>query len=326
MLQGKHTEALSHLEKVIAIEPTAELRHTLHRYAPLDPWVSSRLFLSWCQWLLGYPDRSAENRRLALAIAEKLGRPFTLCWALCYVSWGHQFGRDREKTQTTAARALTLGAEKGFPGLNAWAKVLDGWALAESGQSEQGMTAIHQGLEDLRPQGALSDRNGLLPLLAEASGRTGRPDEGLKALAEAQEFADATGETFFIAELYRLKGELLLQHDPTAAKDGEAWFHQALVVVRRQQARSLELRAAMSLARLWSRQGQTHAARELAAAVYATFTEGFQTHDLQTARAWLEQDDAPSSRPPCPFRPFVPDARRTPCRKPFVCTKPAGPR
>ena len=128
-----------------------------------------------------------------------------------------------------------------------------------------------------------------LALLAEACARADRLEEGLQALAEAQEFADATGEAFWLPEIHRLKGELLLQHDPTAAQDAEACLHQALEVARRQQARSLELRAAMSLARLWRQQGKTQAAHELVAAVYGGFTEGFQTPDLQTARALLQQ-------------------------------------
>jgi predicted ATPase len=126
--------------------------------------------------------------------------------------------------------------------------------------------------------------------LGEACGGAGRPQEGLEALAEAQDLANATGgESYWQPELHRLRGELLFQHDPTAVAAAEACFHQALAVARRQQARSLELRAALSLGRLWDRQGKTPAARELLAPIYGAFTEGFQTHDLQTARTLLDQ-------------------------------------
>jgi predicted ATPase len=126
-------------------------------------------------------------------------------------------------------------------------------------------------------------------LLAGACARAGRLEDSLTALAEAQAFADASEERYWQPEIHRLKGELLLHRDLTNTRDAEACFHEALELARRQQARSLELRAAMSLARLWSRQGQAQSARELVAAVYGTFTEGFQTHDLQAARAWLEE-------------------------------------
>src|SRR5262249_41674051 len=153
-----------------------------------------------------------------------LGHPFSLGLALCDDFWSHRFGQDREEIRAAAARALALGTEKGFVSLVAWSVIVEGWASAGPGRSEQALAAIRQGLEGLRFQGAWSDRNEMLPLLAEACGRAGRPEEGLKALAEAVEFADRTGETFFNAELYRLKGELLLQRDATAVRDAEACF------------------------------------------------------------------------------------------------------
>jgi predicted ATPase len=289
--QGRPAEALPHLEKVIAVEATAELRLALHRFAPIDPWVTAHAFLSWALWLLGYPDRAAGHSHEALRIAEGLDHPFSLGCALCDAAWLHRFSDDREEVRATAERArraLALGTEKGFVGVIAWARILVGWTMAGPGQGEQALKEIRQGLEDLRAQAVLGDRNEMLPLLAEACARAGRPEEGLEALAEALEFADSTGETIFQAEVYRLKGELLLQHDPTAVAAAEACFRQAFELARRQQALSLELRAALSLARLWDRQGQHQAARDLLAPVYGAFTEGFRTHDLQTARALLE--------------------------------------
>ncbi|HLB78720.1 MAG TPA: hypothetical protein VJO72_16945, partial [Candidatus Dormibacteraeota bacterium] len=125
-------------------------------------------------------------------------------------------------------------------------------------------------------------------LLAEAYGRAGQAEAGLAMLAEALEAVDKYGERFYEAELHRLKGELLLQQSAEFQGEAEACFHQALDVARRQQAKSLELRAAMSLARLWQRQGKRDAARELLAEVYGWFTEGFDTVDVQEAKALLE--------------------------------------
>jgi predicted ATPase len=176
-----------------------------------------------------------------------------------------------------------------------WTKVLHGWTLAESGRDqEQALAEIREGLAQWQVQGFSLGRSYFLALMAQACARAGRPDEGLLSLAEAQMFADATGERHWQPEIQRLQGELLLQNDPTKILEAEAFFNQALEVAGRQQARSLELRAALSLARLWHQQGKTPAARELLAPIYGSFTEGFQTPDLQAARALLEQWQGPS--------------------------------
>jgi class 3 adenylate cyclase/predicted ATPase len=289
--QGKHPEALWHLEWVVMVEATAELRRALRRYILVDPWVSAHAFLSWVHWSLGFPVRAAEHSRQALRTAEQLDHPFSIGLALCDGSFLHLLTQDREAACGAAARALALGREKGFVSLISWARIVEGWAVARTGDSEQALGAIREGLEELHAQAALSDRNVMLPVLAEVCARAGRPEEGLKALADAQQFADSTGEVYWQAEIHRLKGELLLQHDPTQTQDAETCFLQALEVARAQQARSLELRAAVSLGRLWRRQGRPQAAREMVAVVYGTFTEGFQTHDLQEARAFLELAD-----------------------------------
>src|SRR5262249_54922180 len=154
------------------------------------------------------------------------------------------------------------------PVLGGWAKILGGWALADRGDCAAAVAEIRQGLAGLLHG---TCRTYFLALLAEVCARAGRPQEGLVALAEGQEIAKTKCEFFWEPEIHRLKGELLLQHDPATAPDAEACFHQALAVARGHQARALELRAAMSLGRLWSRQGQTEAARELVATVYDAF-------------------------------------------------------
>ena len=137
------------------------------------------------------------------------------------------------------------------------------------------------------PRGRRSRDRGIWRLLAEAYGEVGQTEAGLTVLAEALAVVDNTGERYWEAELYRLKGELLLRRaSPT--EEVEAWFQQALDVARHQQAKSLELRAAMSLSRLWQQQGKRAEARELLAPIYGWFTEGFDTADLQEAKALLE--------------------------------------
>jgi predicted ATPase len=165
---------------------------------------------------------------------------------------------------------------------------LRGWALALQGQVEEGIAQIRQGLAAFRAMGATRDRLEHLAMLAEASIQVGETTEGLMTLAEALATLDQSDMRLWEAELYRLRGELLLQQTATQAEEAAVCFERALVVSRRQQARSWELRTAMSLARLWQRQGKRTEARELLTPIYGWFTEGFDTADLQEAKVLLD--------------------------------------
>ena len=164
-----------------------------------------------------------------------------------------------------------------------------GWALAESGQGEEGITQIHQGLAAYQATGATANRPYYLSLLAKVSAKMGQLTGGLEALTEALTTVAKSRVRWWEAELYRLRGELLLQHAVAPPREAEACFQQALDIARRQQAKSLELRAAMSLSRLWQRQGKRETAQQLLAEVYGWFTEGFDTADLQEAKVLLEE-------------------------------------
>jgi predicted ATPase len=185
--------------------------------------------------------------------------------------------------------------------------VLQGWALAEQGQVEGGITQIRQGLATRQAIGAGIYQSYFLALLAEAYGKAGKVEDGLTALVEALTVVDNSGERFYEAELYRLKGELSLQSKqvktsqgksavtnpqsptPSPQAEAEACFHKAIEIARRQQAKSLELRAVMSLARLWQQQGKKEGACQMLAEIYGWFTEGFETKDLQEAKVLLEE-------------------------------------
>jgi predicted ATPase len=192
--------------------------------------------------------------------------------------------RDRQKTYEQAEAALVLAREHGLAFRVAQATILRGWALVEQGQGEAGIAQICQGLAALHATGA----EGPLNLLVEAYRRVGQREEGLRVVAEALAMSAGMGESQETAELYRLKGELLLTHSAAHQAEAEACFQQALAVARRQEAKSLELRAATSLARLWQQQGKRTEARELLAPVYHWFTEGFDTADLHEAQALLD--------------------------------------
>jgi predicted ATPase len=166
--------------------------------------------------------------------------------------------------------------------------ILHGWALAEQGQVEVGITQIRQGLAAWQAAGLKLRRPQHLSLLATAYEKAGQGEKGLAVLSEALEAADRSGERWWEAELYRLKGELLLVQGATEI-DVEACFRQAIEIAQRQEAKSLELRATVSMGRLWQKQGKHQEARQLLAEIYSWFTEGFNTPDLQEARTLLEQ-------------------------------------
>jgi len=161
--------------------------------------------------------------------------------------------------------------------------------LAQQGQAREGIEQIYQGLLAFRATGAELGRPYWLALLAEAYGTMGQPASGLMALAEALTLVDKTGERWYEPELHRLKGALLLQQSADNHGEAQACFHRVLDVARAQQAKSLELRAATSLSRLWQQQGKRHEARQLLTDVYGWFTEGFDTTDLREAKVLLDQ-------------------------------------
>ena len=190
--------------------------------------------------------------------------------------------------QERAEAQVALCTEHGFASYLAWGTILRGSALVAQGEWAEGLAQMRQGLAAYLARARLPWLL-FLGLLAEAYGRAGQVEEGLRALDEALEAMQTTEESFYEAEVYRLKGELLLQQSAEHQGEAEESLQQALTVARRQQAKSLELRAAMSLGRLWQHQGKIEHAHQLLTGVYSWFTEGFDTADLQEAKALLEQ-------------------------------------
>jgi predicted ATPase len=184
---------------------------------------------------------------------------------------------------------LALATEQGFPLWEVGGKVYRGWALAMQGEWEVGLAQLRQGLAAAVALEQELSRPSYLVLLAEAVGHTGQVGEGLRLLAEALMAFEATGRGALLAELYRLQGEFLLRQTVPDTAHAEICFQQALAIARRQQTKSWELRAATSLSRLWQQQGKRLEAHALLAPVYGWFTEGFDTVDLQEAKALLEE-------------------------------------
>jgi predicted ATPase len=238
--------------------------------------------------MLGYPAQALTRNHEALTLAHELAHHLSLASAQAWAAVFHTLCRDPHAAQEQAEAAMTLSTERGFPLRWAEGVLLQGWALVMLGQTEEGIAQLCQGMAAWRATGAEIGWPLWLALLAEAYGKAGQAGEGLTALAEALALVNQTGERWYEAELYRLQGELLLQQDTGSDDKAETCFRQALAIARRQQAKSLELRAAMSLARLWQQQGKRAVARQLLAEIYGWFTEGFDTADLQEAKALLD--------------------------------------
>jgi predicted ATPase len=199
-----------------------------------------------------------------------------------------QHRRDVAATQAYAESTMDLAAAQGFEHRVAQGRMMRGWALAMQGDAATGVAHIQQGWEAVQSIGQKLYHPYHLALLAEAYGQAGQPEAGLSVLDEALTLVEATEERWWEAEVHRLKGELLLQLPLPDISQATACFHQALEVARSQQAKSLELRAALSLSRLWQQHSKQDQARQLLTEIYSWFTEGFETPDLQEARVWLE--------------------------------------
>jgi predicted ATPase len=241
-------------------------------------------------WLLGYPDQAAERSREAVALGEELGHPSSHALSLYFATMLRQYCRDAPAAQESAEAISAIAIEHGLSLWLANGPIMRGWALAEQGACASGIAMLRQGLADWVATGSETHRTYFLGLLAEALGRGGQIEEGLGVLAEALTLMDGTGTVFFGAELHRLQGEFLLRQQgaEVAGREAEACFRRAFTVARRQQAKSLELRAAMSLTRLYQQQDRQAEARPLLTECYDWFTEGFDTPDLREANALLE--------------------------------------
>jgi predicted ATPase len=204
------------------------------------------------------------------------------------MAMGYQLHRETQTACEHAKTALALAAEHGFTQVLAISTMVQGWAISVLGQTADGTAQVQEGLISAQTIGTKLARPYFLTLLTESHVRGGQVEEGLQILAEGLALVDTTGERWYEAELHRLKGELLLQQAIPDASQAETCFQQALDIVRRQQAKSLELRAATSLARLWQSQGKRQDAYDLLAPVYGWFTEGFDTADLQEAESLLD--------------------------------------
>jgi predicted ATPase/class 3 adenylate cyclase len=285
---GEMAPARAYSEQGMALYDPQQHRSHAFVYGQ-EPGVACLCFAAMPIWMLGYPDQARQRIHEALALTKEFTHPFSLAFTLAMVAIVHQFRREAQVVEERAEAIKTLSTEQGFPYWLAFGTILQGWALAAQGEGVEGIAQIHQGLAAYRATGAELHRPYFLSLLAEAYEKVGQPEEGLSLLVEALAIVENTGERNWEAELHRRKGELFLILQGQKVGEAEECFRQALDIARRQQAKSLELRAAMSLSRLWQQQGKQEEAHQLVAEIYGWFTEGFDTADLQEAKVLLEE-------------------------------------
>jgi class 3 adenylate cyclase/predicted ATPase len=284
---GALPAARQHLEAGITRYTPDQRRAPVFRMGH-DLGVGCRILAAGTLWLLGYPAQALARVHDALALAHELSHPFSLAWARCVAAWVSQLRRDVPAVHAHAEAAITLSTEQGFPLWAAYGTIYRGWALAMQGRGEEGVAQVRQGIAAWRAIGAALHVPYYCTMLADVSAHLGHVEEGLQALAEAHTLVEQQEQRWWEAEVSRLRGVLLLRQPGTPPAEAETWLQQALDVARRQEAKSLELRAAMSLARLWQQQGKRAEACDLLTPIYGWFTEGFDTADLQEAKALLE--------------------------------------
>jgi predicted ATPase len=283
---GEFSVASEHLENAISLyDPGQPL--TL-RYGGADARVRCMSMAAWTRWQLGYPDQALKRGDEAIASAQALSHPLSVAWAQFFAGFLRQLRREASAAQETAESMSILSTKHGLTDFSAFAITLCGWARAE-GRNEESVAQLHQGLALSRAVGADLFRPYFLGLLADACMETGRFDDGLDALTEALAAAEKHGDRHNQAEMRRLKGELLLKQDVSNSPQAQKCFERAIEIAREQNAKSWELRATVSLARLVISQGRRDEARMILADIYNWFTEGFDTPDLKDAKALLDQ-------------------------------------
>jgi len=304
---GEFDLALEHFEKALSLYDPEQHRDDAFRYAQ-NPGVAMRCFAAWALWFLGKPDQALARIDEALTLARELSEPYGLAHALFFAAILHQLRREERMAHLSASAALAVSSEHGLVLYKAMSRFTVGRALIEQGRREEAIAQMRQGLAAYQATGTEVLLPHFMAVLAEALGKTGQTEEALRLAEEALSVIDRNGEGYYKAELYRIKGELLLMQvrdrgfsraatggesvshtEPQAVTRAAACFDQSIKLAQVQKAKSLELRAVMSLARLYQNQGKPEEALALLAPIYDSFTEGFETTDLREAKALLDE-------------------------------------
>ena len=288
LFSGDLAESRAHFDRAFALYNPAEHRALATRFGQ-DAGVTILSFRSWPTWCLGYPEASLADTDHAIKNAREIGQAATLMVALTCAIWPHILCGNYATASSILDELGALVDEKGAALWKAWGVMLRGWLCAVTGRPADAVEMITSGLTAQRSTGATSFVSERLPDLAKAYASLDRFDDAWRSIDEAMTAVEKTKARWWEAEANRMAGEIALLSPEQDVAKAQAYFARALDVARQQQAKSWELRAAMSLARLWRDQGKMQQARELLAPVYGWFTEGFETRDLKEAKALLEE-------------------------------------
>jgi predicted ATPase len=286
---GELDAAQRHVETGLALYE-AKLRSVhLPLYSAHHPAVCGHGWGAMVLWLRGFPDAAQRQSQQAVSLARELEDALSFAWALGARAQVHQLMGEVRPALETAEAAITKAEEIGFPYILLHSRIAKGWALAELDRAEEGADLIQEAIAALTAARAgVWLTWGWVSFIA-ACGRAGRVDEGLKAAAEALKVVRQNGECCWEAEIHRLRGELLLRQSDSNRAEARACFELAIQIAETQGAKSLDLRAKTSLARLLASQGRRDEARGTLAPIYEWFTEGFDTGDLKDAKALLDE-------------------------------------
>jgi predicted ATPase/class 3 adenylate cyclase len=284
---GDITEGRAHYDQAIALYDPAEHRPLATRFG-VDARVSALCYRSWALWLLGYPEAALVDADRALSDAREIGQAATLMYALFYVPLPYIWCGNSAAAKAKADEAVALADEKGSLFWKTLGMLNQGCAFALAGKAADAVHKITTGHSGYRSTGAANFVPLYLSYLARTYAKLGHFDDARRCIAEAMTAVEATKERCWEAEVHHVAGDIALRSPPDAA-NAEVCFERALAVARKQQAKSWELRAAMSMARLWRDQGKRQQAHDLLAPVYGWFTEGFDTLDLKQAKALLDE-------------------------------------
>jgi predicted ATPase len=285
---GKLLPAREHKEAAISLYDPARHGPFATRKS-FDAKGYALSYVAMTLWILGYPDQALQRASEAVEFTQALSHPLSLAGVEFFLGVVQQFRHEARAAQKAAEHAIALSVEHGFTFWLPLATILRGWAMAQQGLNGEAIAQMEEGLAAFRATGAGTGRPHWLSLLAEACVESGRLNDGLSVLAEAHAFANETEGRKYDAEIYRLKGELLLKQDDSNAAEAQSCFQRAIEIARNQSAKSWELRATTSLARLLAKQGRRDEARAMLADIYGWFTEGFDTADLKDAKALLDE-------------------------------------
>ena len=284
---GEFESARRHLEQSITFYAPQSLNSHASRDAA-GTQIACQVHNAKVLWALGYPDQALKTSEQALLLAHELAHPFTLAFAFFGMAELNQLRREVQATLKQAEAMIALANEQGFPVYMELGTLLRAWCLAMQGDPEEGITQMRQFMAN-KPVGSFyAIRPWLYAMVVEAYGAAGQTGEGLSQVAEARALVEKSGFRFYEAELHRLHGELLLKQSAPDTAKAETCLQQAVDLANSQQAKSLELRAAISLSRLWGQLSRKADAHKLLAEIYAWFSEGFDTADLKEAKALLE--------------------------------------